>query len=280
MKKILLFTITLLCTSAIFAKDEINVTSGDFSFLKEKGKRAIVNIDWTNTEVVKFSSNEESIDEKLGTFDEYLALQDNDEDDALANMVIKPKLQEQHYGRKEWLNIQIQQAQAKMKKDVEPIVMWEPSKEEIMARRRAYYQILDACDYDYENKKEMQILMQRDSIKLIAGIGRVNTAEKLQVLYDNLKDTEYDYILTLRIDTIDMGLAGASEAAAASLGIAKGKIGGAIIKGAIICKDAKSNEIIATANLDRVKGFGASFEVVRVQSVFIEIFEDLLAKAK
>ena len=112
MKKILTCVITILCAMTIQAKDEIVITNGDFTCLKEKGKRAIVHIDWSNAEIVKFANDEKSIEEQLGSFDNFMAQQD---DDALVNMVIKPRLQKKHYGRKEWMNIQIKQAQAKMK---------------------------------------------------------------------------------------------------------------------------------------------------------------------
>ena len=278
MKKALIIAISVLYAITMFAKDEIVITSGDFSFLKEKGKTAIVQIDWSNAEVVTYSSDEESIDEQLGTFEKYIAQQDND---PLENMVIKPKLQEEHYGSKEWMNIQIKQAQAKMKKNAEPIVLWEPAKEEVMAQRMVFYQMLNACDYDYYNKKVMQILMQRDSLSIITGIGRINTAEKLKVLYDNLAEVAYDYLFIVKIDTIDMGNGGASDASGVLLGqVMKGKIGGAILKGTLICKDAHTQEIIASANLDRIKGFGASFEVDRVQSVLVTIFADIMEKTK
>ena len=278
MKKILTCVITILCAMTIQAKDEIVITNGDFTCLKEKGKRAIVHIDWSNAEIVKFANDEKSIEEQLGSFDNFMAQQD---DDALVNMVIKPRLQKKHYGRKEWMNIQIKQAQAKMKPNAEPIVLWEPSKEEIISDRMVFYQILKADNYNYDNKKAMQFLMQRDSANAIIAEGWIKEMEKMHLLYDNLETQEYDYIFTIKIDTIDLGNGGASETAAMVLGqVMKGKIGGAIIKGSLTCTDAKTHEIIATADMRRVKGFGASFDVDRIQSALITIFNDIKEEVK
>ncbi len=277
MKKMLIVIVTALCAATMFAKDEIVITKGDFSFMKEKGKKAVVNIDWSKAEIVKYDSKEESIEEIIGSFDKYIELQD---DDPLENLVIKPTMQRQHYGEKEWMNIQIKQAQAKMKKNVEPIVLWEPSKEDILAIRMMFYQHVNACDYDYGHKKNMLILMQRDSIEGIATIGRVKQAEQMKVLYESRDVTEYDYVFTIKIDAFDMGSGAASEASGIALGKFKGKIGGAILNGKLVCKDAHTQEIVATADLDRVKGFGTTFDVDRVQSVFITVFEDLLSKSK
>ena len=278
MKKILTCVITILCAMTIHAKDEIVITNGDFTCLKEKGKKAIVHIDWSNTEIVKFTNDEESIEEQLGSFGDFMAQQD---DDALVNMVIKPRLQKKHYGRKEWMDIQIKQAQAKTRPNAEPIVLWEPSKEEIMSERMIFYQFLKADQYNYNNKKAMQFLMQRDSATALIAEGWIKEMEKMHLLYDNLEMQEYDYIFTIKIDTIDLGNGGASEVAAIALGqVTKGKIGGAIIKGTLICADAKTQEIIATADMHRVKGFGASFDVDRIQSALITIFSDIKAEVK
>lgn len=265
-----------MCAMTIWAKDEIVVTSGEFSCMKEKGKKAIVMIDWSDTKIVKYDPKEENVEEYLGSFEEYV---DSQADDALVNMAIKPKLQEEHYGRKEWLNIKIKQSNAKMKKE-EPIAVWEPSKEDIKAVRMAYYRTLNSSEYNYKNKNAMHFMAQRDSAKIIMPLGYYNEMEKMKDLYDNLSNAEYDYLFTIKIDTLDVGSGAASSAASAAVGRMAGKAGGAILRGTLICQDAKTHEIIATAELDRVKGFGASYDVDRVQSVLITLIGDIKSKIK
>ena len=232
MKKLVILSLFAISAMGMFAKDEVVVTKGNVRFMQEKGKTAIVEILYPNTQIVEFDGNK--VVGEFGTLEQFL----REHNDDWTATIIQENTSEDF---------------------------------DVVAARMKKMANYDGQIYNFQKKKGMKFLaseMMQNNAQFLDEKQKTQL-EKNGIIFGDRANADYKFVIT--VDTLDMGSNGGVGAAIAFGAFAK-KAGGAILVGSMDVIDMHTNEVIAKVKLNKAKGGAGMTPDVRITNVLNEVF--------